>query len=190
MSTHDDGTITDGSIIQRATRKIKDRLEEHADQVDEELEGLLDTMTSGGAAGTGPLFWGWSLDVDEDGTPSVSTHGNLRQRFQQLASEPQAPFVDWYIDEKRGAVVLTAEVPDATPEDLTVTVDGRTVTIESEGDAEEASLTLPLDLVPETAQARLDGDQLSVDVERKPPASTEPVVIPVEEKRSAREKSA
>lgn len=190
MSKHDEETVDDGSIIRRAAGKVQDRLEEHREQVDEEIEDLLDTMTSAGGAGTGPLFWGWSLDVDEDGTPSVSTHGNLRERFHQLASDPEAPFVDWHVDEERGAVVLTAEIPDADPEDLTVTVEGRTVTIASEGDAEEASLTLPLDLVPETAQARLEGDQLRIDVQRNPPPSTEPVVVPVEEKRTPREKSA
>lgn len=183
-------TVSDPSIIERATRKIKDRLQEHSEQVDDEIEDLLDSMTSAGDAGSGPLFWGWSLDVDEDGTPSVSTHGNLRQRFQQLASEPEAPFVEWYLDPERGTVVLTAELAAATPEDLTVTVDGRTVSLDSEQSDEEASLTLPLDVVPETAEASLEGETLRIDVERRSPASAEPVEVPVEGKRPAKGKSA
>lgn len=178
-SDHRDDEESDPpTLIERGAERIQETIDEGR------VEGLLDRMMRPGNGGNRPLYWGWGLELDEAGNPRVETFGNLRERFEGLAEGVEEPFVDWQLDPDADAVKLTARLPGVEAGDAVVSVDDRTVSIEADAGhvRHEAECTLPVDLVPDTARARLDDGRLEVEIQREPLVAARPVRIPVEDR--------
>lgn len=117
-------------------------------------EEILNRMFKNAKPGTeGPAsyYYGYQVAVGPDGKPHVREFGNVRPSAKGLATPSRArePLVDTVIDEKKGLLTITAEMPGVTKQDIKVSVaDGSVVIQAGKGDKKyhaEIPVSVPLD---------------------------------------------
>jgi HSP20 family protein len=123
---------------------------------------------------TGPIVYGYSVKIGEDGKPVVRKFGNLNAFPGPLGgtfsvSDQREPIVDIIKDSDRIRVV--AEIPGVNKEDLRVTASEDSVTIESiSGERRyHKKMDLPYQIDPTTGKSTYKNGILEVTFNTKNP---------------------
>ena len=124
------------------TWDFSNKIFEEMDKEFSEAEQLLNRMfRSVSGTGTGqvfaqsvPLYYGYKIAVGPDGIPHVREFGNIKPSQKSLIeqSNVRKPLVDSIFDEKENTLIITAEMPGITKQDIKVAVGNGLVTIQAE----------------------------------------------------------
>jgi HSP20 family protein len=131
-----------------------------------------------------PYYYGYQLTIGPDGKPHVREFGNIKPTARGLVapSEAREPLVDTTLDEKNNTLIITAEMPGVTKQDIKVHVSEDTVTINAEkGDKKyqtEIPVTVALD--EKTSKATYSNGILELKIKLKAPPKPKATEVPVE----------
>ena len=99
-------------------------------------------------ASTFPYYYGYQITVGADGKPHVREFGNVRPGAKGLVeqSSVRQPLVDTAVDEKNNTLVVTAEMPGLSKENIKVITAENLITIHGEKDQKKYHAEIPLDV--------------------------------------------
>ena len=169
---------------------FRDRFFEQIDKEFSDAEDMLNrmfkTVTETGTAGshTQPYFYGYQITVGPEGKPHIREFGNVRPSQRGLIEESaiRQPLVDTSINEKENTLVITAEMPGITKEDVKVTMEEGLVTIHAEKGSKKYHTELPVDneLDADSTKASYINGVLELKIQFKKPIKSKSKEIKVE----------
>jgi HSP20 family protein len=132
---------------------FRDRFFEQIDKEFSEAEDMLNrmfrTVKESGTDGsqTYPYFYGYQITIGPEGKPHIREFGNVRPSQKGLIEQNtvRQPLVDTTFNEKENIMVITAEMPGITKEDVKVTIEEGLVTIHAEKGNKKYHTELPID---------------------------------------------
>jgi HSP20 family protein len=106
--------------------------------------------------GSMPYHYGYQVTVGPDGKPRVREFGNIRPAAKGLIEQTgiREPLIDTSIDEKNNTLVITAEMPGVTKEDVKVNIHENYVAIHAEKDDKKYHSDIPINSELENASAK------------------------------------
>ena len=126
-----------------------DQIEKEFSEAEEMLNRVFKKVAESGADGsnTQPYFYGYQITVGTDGKPHIREFGNVRPSQKGLIeqSEVRQPLVDTSINEKENTMIITAEMPGITKDDVKVTMEQGLVKIHAEKGNKKYHTELPVD---------------------------------------------
>lgn len=129
--------------------KLFEQIEKEFSDAEDMLNRMFKTVAESGADGldTQPYFYGYQITVGTDGKPHIREFGNVRPSQKGLIeqSEVRQPLVDTSINEKENTMIITAEMPGITKEDVKVTMEEGLVKIHAEKGNKKYHTELPVD---------------------------------------------
>ena len=127
-----------------------------------------------------PYYYGYQVTVGPDGKPRVREFGNIRPAAKGLIEKTgvREPLIDTSIDEKSNTLVITAEMPGVTKEDVRVNIHENYVSIHAEKDDKKYHSDIPInsELESKSAKATYSNGilELKIRLKKAPtPQSTE-----------------
>jgi len=169
---------------------FRDRFFEQVDREFSDAEDMLNkmvkTVTETGTAGsqTQPYFYGYQITVGPEGKPHIREFGNVRPSQKGLVEQSaiREPLVDTSINEKENTLVITAEMPGITKEDVKVTMEEGLVTIHAEKGTKKYHTELPVDneLDADSTKASYINGVLELKIQFKKPIKSKSKEIKVE----------
>jgi HSP20 family protein len=127
-----------------------------------------------------PYYYGYQVTVGPDGKPRVREFGNIRPAAKGLIEKTgvREPLIDTSIDEKNNTLVITAEMPGVTKEDVRVNIHENYVSIHAEKDDKKYHSDIPInsELESKSAKATYSNGilELKIRLKKAPtPQSTE-----------------
>jgi len=154
-------------------RRIFDDFFRELDEIDRLFDRMFESMRSWrgieGLEGQ-PLYWGFSVRVGPSGVPEIQTFGNV-ETSPTLRAGVREPYVETMVDEKNSELVVTAEIPGVTKEDIKINATESSVEIEAERDDRKYRKVVALDaeVDPSTAKARYNNGVLEIKFKLKAP---------------------
>ena len=157
-----------------------------------EAEQLLNRMfRSVSGTGTGqvlpqsvPLYYGYKIAVGPDGIPHVREFGNIKPSQKSLIEQSNVhnPLVDSIFDEKENTLIITAEMPGITKQDIKVAVGNGLVTIQAEKGDKKYHSELPVnhELDEDLAKASYTNGILELKIKVKQPSKPSAKEIKIE----------
>lgn len=114
---------------------------------------------------SGPLVYGWTLNIGPEGEPTFRRFGNVEE-ISEGAEEWREPFVTSLLDEDKNVVRITAELPGVDKDNIDVETFESGLRLEAHGEERKYRTEVPTDveLDPETAQARYNNGILEITV--------------------------
>ena len=141
-------------------------------------------MNPADAAATFPYYYGYQITVGPDGKPYVREFGNVRPSSSGLVeqSEVREPLVDTKIEEKENSLIITAEMPGVTKQDIKVSVGEGSVSIRAEKGEKRYQTTIPVsvELDETTAKATYANGILELKIKLKEPPKPKSREVKVE----------
>ena len=169
---------------------LRDRFFEQIEKEFSEAEDMLNKMFNAVAESgtddthTQPYFYGYKLTVGADGKPNIREFGNVRPSQKGLIeqNEVREPLVDTSINEKENTMIITAEMPGITKEDVKVTMEEGLVKINAEKGNKKYHTELPVDkeLDEDTTKASYINGVLELRIQFKKPLKPKSKDIKVE----------
>jgi HSP20 family protein len=169
---------------------FRDRFFEQIDRefsdVEDMLNRMVKTVTEPGTTGsqTKPYFYGYQITVGPEGKPHIREFGNVRPSQKGLIEQSaiREPLVDTSINEKENTLVITAEMPGITKEDVKVTMEEGLVTIHAEKETKKYHTELPVDneLDADSTKASYINGVLELKIQFKKPIKSKSKEIKVE----------
>ena len=169
---------------------LRDRFFEQIEKEFSEAEDMLNKMfnavAESGTDGkhTQPYFYGYQVTVGADGKPNIREFGNIRPSQKGLIeqNEVREPLVDTSINEKENTMIITAEMPGITKEDVKVTMEEGLVKINAEKGNKKYHTELPVDkeLDEDTTKASYINGVLELRIQFKKPLKPKSKDIKVE----------
>lgn len=169
---------------------FRDRFFEQIDREFSDAEDMLNrmfkTVTESGNADsqTQPYFYGYQITVGPEGKPHIREFGNVRPSQKGLVEQSaiREPLVDSSINEKENTLVITAEMPGITKEDVKVTMEEGLVTIHAEKGTKKYHTELPVDneLDADSTKASYINGVLELKIQFKKPIKSKSKEIKVE----------
>ena len=169
---------------------FRDRFFEQIDKEFSDAEDMLNrmfkTVTETGTAGspTQPYFYGYQITVGPEGKPHIREFGNVRPSQKGLIEQSaiRQPLVDTSINEKENTLVITAEMPGITKEDVKVTMEEGLVTIHAEKGNKKYHTELPVvnELDADSTKASYINGVLELKIQFKKPIKSKSKEIKVE----------
>jgi HSP20 family protein len=169
---------------------FRDRFFEQIDKEFSDAEDMLNrmfkTVTESGDHGLGqpPYFYGYQITVGTDGKPHIREFGNVRPSQKGLIEQNavREPLVDTSINEKENTMIITAEMPGITKEDVKVTMEEGLVKIHAEKGNKKYHTELPVDkeLDEDTTKASYINGVLELRIQFKKPLKPKSKEIKVE----------
>ncbi len=170
------------------------RIFEEMDKEFAEAEGMLSRLFSGiqesgsSAGGKLPYYYGYQVTVGPDGKPHVREFGNVRPSSRGLvqhaeqAPSVREPLVDAILDEKQNTLVITAEMPGITKEDIKIHVGEGVVTIQAEKGEKKYHKAIPVEheLDENSAKAAYTNGIVELKIKLKAPAKKKGREVKVE----------
>ena len=103
-----------------------------------------------------PYYYGYQVTVGPDGKPHVREFGNIKPSAKGLVapSDAREPLVDTTLDEKENTLVVTAEMPGVTKQDIKVQVSENAVTIRAEKGDKKYQTEVPVDVALDTTKSK------------------------------------
>lgn len=97
---------------------------------------------------TFPYYYGYQITVGPDGRPHVREFGNVKPGARGLVeqSSSREPLVDTAIDEKSNTLIITAEMPGLSKENIKVNAMESLITIHGENNQKKYHTELPLNV--------------------------------------------
>lgn len=133
---------------------FRDRFFEQIDNEFSEAEDMLNRMFrtvretgTTNTSETGPYFYGYQITVGPEGKPHIKEFGNVRPSSKGLIEQStvRQPLVDTTFNEKENTMIITAEMPGITKEDVKVSMQEGLVTIHAEKGNKKYHTELPVD---------------------------------------------
>ena len=132
---------------------FRDRFFEQIDKEFSEAEDMLNRMfrtvreTGTSTSQDSPYFYGYQITIGPEGKPHVREFGNIRPSSKGLIEQStvRQPLVDTTFNEKENIMVITAEMPGITKEDVKVSMGEGLVTIHAEKGNKKYHTELPVD---------------------------------------------
>lgn len=132
---------------------FRDRFFEQIDKEFSEAEDMLNRMfrtvreTGSTASQTSPYFYGYQITIGPEGKPHIREFGNIRPSTNGLTEKSTArqPLVDTRFNDKENTMVITAEMPGITKEDVKVSMQEGLVTIHAEKGNKKYHTELPVE---------------------------------------------
>lgn len=169
---------------------FRDRFFEQIDKEFSDAEDMLNrmfkTVTETGTASsfTQPYFYGYQITVGPEGKPHIREFGNVRPSQKGLIEQSaiRQPLVDTSINEKENTLIITAEMPGITKEDVKVTMEEGLVTIHAEKGNKKYHTELPVDkeLDADSTKASYINGVLELKIQFKKPIKSKSKEIKVE----------
>ncbi|HKR73686.1 MAG TPA: archaeal heat shock protein Hsp20 [Candidatus Nitrosocosmicus sp.] len=99
-------------------------------------------------ASTFPYYYGYQITVGPDGKPHVREFGNVKPGSRGLVeqSNERQPLVDTAVDEKNNCLVITAEMPGLSKENIKVTTAENLIAIHGERGQKKYHTEIPLNV--------------------------------------------
>ncbi|MDF2769586.1 MAG: hsp20, partial [Nitrososphaeraceae archaeon] len=103
-----------------------------------------------------PYYYGYQVTVGPDGKPKVREFGNVRPAARGLVEQSgiREPMVDTAINEKENTLIITAEMPGVTKQDIKVNVADGFVSIHSEQGEKKYHTDIPIKVQLDDASAK------------------------------------
>lgn len=169
---------------------FRDRFFEQIDKEFSDAENMLNrmfkTVTETGTDNSyaQPYFYGYQITVGPEGKPHIREFGNVRPSQKGLIEQSaiRQPLVDTSINEKENTLVITAEMPGITKEDVKVTMEEGLVTIHAEKGNKKYHTELPVDneLDADSTKASYINGVLELKIQFKKPIKSKSKEIKVE----------
>jgi len=141
-------------------------------------------MNPADIADTFPYYYGYQITVGPDGKPRVREFGNIRPSARGLVEQSgvREPLVDTKLEEKDNALVITAEMPGVTKQDIKVKVGQDYVTIHAEKGEKKYHTEIPVDveLDEKSAKASYSNGILELKMRLKEPLKPKETEVQVE----------
>lgn len=135
-------------------------------------------------AGAFPYYYGYQITVGPDGKPHVREFGNVRPTSRGLIEQSgvREPLVDTKLEEKDNALVITAEMPGVTKQDVKVKIAQNYVTIHAEKGEKKYYTDIPVDveLDDKSAKATYSNGILELRIRLKEPLKSKETEVQVE----------
>jgi HSP20 family protein len=163
-----------------------EQIEKEFSDAEDMLNRVFKTVAESGAEGldTHPYFYGYQITVGTDGKPHIREFGNVRPSQKGLIeqSEVRQPLVDTSINEKENTMIITAEMPGITKEDVKVTLEEGLVKIHAEKGNKKYHTELPVDkeLDADSTKASYINGVLELRIQFKKPLKAKSKEIKVE----------
>ncbi|MCX8195493.1 MAG: Hsp20/alpha crystallin family protein [Acidilobaceae archaeon] len=145
------------------------------DEIDRMMEEMMRELMRGLEEGReekrfrrGPFFYGMKITIGPDGVPRVERFGNLGMKEgRPLIREEIEPLVE--VIERGDEVVVVADIPGVSKEDIDVEVKDREVIIRAQAEERKyyRRVELPSDVDPKSARATYKNGVLEVRIKRK-----------------------
>jgi HSP20 family protein len=156
------------------------RIFEEMDKEFAELSRLFSGIQESGSSTGGklPYYYGYQVSVGPDGKPHVREFGNVRPSSRGLVGQVEQtpsvrePLVDAILDEKQNTLVITAEMPGITKEDIKIHLGEGLVTIQAEKGEKKYHKTIPVEheLDENSAKAAYTNGIVELKIKLKAPA--------------------
>ena len=103
-----------------------------------------------------PYYYGYQITVGPDGKPKVREFGNVRPAARGLVEQSgiREPMVDTAINEKENALIITAEMPGVTKQDIKVNVADGFVSIHAEQGEKKYHTDIPVKVQLDDSSAK------------------------------------
>ena len=132
---------------------FRDRFFEQIDKEFSEAEDMLNRMfrtvreTGTTTSQESPYFYGYQITIGPEGKPQIREFGNIRPSSKGLIEQStvRQPLVDTRFNEKENTMVITAEMPGITKEDVKVSMEEGLVTIHAEKGNKKYHTELPVE---------------------------------------------
>jgi HSP20 family protein len=135
------------------------RIFEEMDKEFAELSRLFSGIQESGSSAGGrlPYYYGYQVTVGPDGKPHVREFGNVRPSSRELVGQVgqvgqfaqtpsvREPLVDAILDEKQNTLVITAEMPGITKEDVKIHIGEGVVTLHAEKGEKKYHKEIPVE---------------------------------------------
>jgi HSP20 family protein len=162
-----------------------EQIEKEFSDAEDMLSRMFKTVTESGAdLDAQPYFYGYQISVGTDGKPHIREFGNVRPSQKGLIeqSEVRQPLVDTSINEKENNMIITAEMPGITKEDVKVTMEEGLVKIHAEKGNKKYHTELPVDneLDADSTKASYINGVLELRIKFKKPLKAKSKEIKVE----------
>lgn len=141
--------------------------------MDEMLQGLRGLDWAERPLGE-PAYYGVSVNVGPDGVPHIERFGNVHPRGAPLGPGPvdphiREPFATSLLDEERGVIQVTAELPGIEESSIHVEVHGDELILRAEGKDRvyEKTMELPARAEAKTLTKRYRNGVLEITVKQE-----------------------
>jgi HSP20 family protein len=132
---------------------FRDSFFEQIDKEFSEAEDMLNRMfrtvreTGTTTSQESPYFYGYQITIGPEGKPHIREFGNIRPSSKGLIEQStvRQPLVDTRFNEKENTMVITAEMPGITKEDVKVSMEEGLVTIHAEKGNKKYHTELPVE---------------------------------------------
>lgn len=102
-----------------------------------------------------PLYYGFSIRVGPEGEPEIRTFGNIKPTITGgLKPGTREPFTDVIVNEEKGELVLTAELPGCRKEDVEVNAAESSIEIKAETEGRRYYKNIPLEVEIDAASMK------------------------------------
>jgi HSP20 family protein len=169
---------------------FRDRFFEQIDKEFSEAEDMLNRVfrtireSSNTGSQTYPYFYGYQVTIGPEGKPHLREFGNVRPSEKGLIEQStvRQPLVDTTFNEKENIMVITAEMPGITKEDVKVTMEEGLVTIHAEKGNKKYHTEIPVDkeLDADSTKASYINGILELKIQFKKPLKSKSKEIKVD----------
>ncbi len=141
------------------TRWLLDNIDRECEEAEEMLNRMFRTVSEANPADAvvhGPYYYGYQITVGFDGKPRVREFGNIKPTTRGLVEHGKVrePLVDTVVDNKDNSLIITAEMPGVTKQDIKVKVSREYVSIHAEKDEKKYHTDIPVDVELDDKSAR------------------------------------
>lgn len=169
------------------TRWLLENFNKEFEEAEEVLNSMFRTVNDANHANmvvNGPYYYGYQITVGLDDKPRVREFGNIKPTTRGLVeqSKVREPLVDTVIDNKDNTLIITAEMPGVTKQDIKVKMSQEHVSIHAEKDDKKYHIDIPVDLEldEKSARATYTNGILQLKIKPKAPAKPKQTEIRVE----------
>ncbi|MEM3593700.1 MAG: gas vesicle protein GvpH [Candidatus Jordarchaeaceae archaeon] len=146
---------------------------------DQLLRTALETETDIGEA---PIHYSFSIHIDENGKPVVTEYGNINPtKSETLKGTVQTPYVETHIDKEAGTMIVVAELPGVSKENIKVKANKRKITISAESEKKKyyKEVDAEHEIDPKSTEAEYKNGILEVRVKFKEPLESDEFEVKV-----------
>ena len=117
---------------------------------------MCDQLLAETAVANFPYYYGYQITVGPDGKPKVREFGNVRPAARGLVEQSgiREPMVDTAINEKENSLIITAEMPGVSKQDIKVNVADGFVSIHAEQGEKKYHTDIPVKVQLDDSSAK------------------------------------
>ncbi len=149
----------------------------------EEMERMIERMFKEAWTSEEPLFYGFSVSLGPGGEPEIKTFGNVKTTpTGELVKGAREPFAEVMTDKDKKELIITAEMPGVSKEDIKVNAQEDCVVVKAETAQRKYYKEFPLEVKidPSTAKATYNNGILEIKAKLKEIPEEKGVNIKVE----------